>query len=102
MRALWFEHVGWGSTRCGRRRTWLAIKARGGGGAALAAPMWPTAWRAQPSMTVAEAEAFAKRLAEYVVQHNMRRDDSPQRQMIYEYFWVIRSARPNSGFRARC
>lgn len=39
-------------------------------------------------MTAEEAEAVAKGLAEFVVRHHMRRDDSPQRGVAYESFCV--------------
>ncbi|MCX7819794.1 MAG: hypothetical protein N2652_11420 [Kiritimatiellae bacterium] len=63
--------------------------------AGAAAPeSWADAARRRPPMTVAEAEAFAKRLANYVVRHHMRRDDSPHRGMVYEYFWVENAGTP--------
>ncbi len=33
-----------------------------------------------------ETRTLMRRLAEYVVEHHMKRDDSPQRGMIYEYY----------------
>ena len=38
-------------------------------------------------MTDGETRAFIRRLATYVFEHHMKRDDSPQRGMVYEYFW---------------
>lgn len=37
-------------------------------------------------LTADETRALMRRLAEYVVDNHMKRDDSPQRGMIYEYF----------------
>ncbi len=58
-------------------------------------PSWTQAADDKPAMTVAEAQAFMKRLATYVVEHHLKTDDrSPQRGMIYEYFWVAKKGTP--------
>ena len=46
-------------------------------------------------MTAGETRAFMKRLATYVFEHHMKRDDSPQRGMVYEYFWVKKAGTPD-------
>ncbi len=94
MRSRRFGGVRRHSKWYGRLCTWWAVMELVVGGSAVAAPKWATAWRERPPMTAAEAEAFAKRLAEYVVKHHMRRDDSPQRGMIYEYYWVEQAGTP--------
>ena len=50
-------------------------------------PAWTRA-QERPPMTAGETRAFMKRLATYVFEHHMKRDDSPQRGMVYEYFWA--------------
>ncbi len=52
-----------------------------------------SAWVAEAAgktpMTVAETRDFMKRLASYVFDHHLKKNpSSPQRGMIYEYFWV--------------
>ena len=63
--------------------------------APAAEPDWtPTADR-KPPMTVAEARSFIRRLTQYVVDHHLNKDEqSPQRGMIYEYFWVAKQGPP--------
>lgn len=62
---------------------------------ATPAPAWTRAADDKPAMTADETAAFMKRLAEYVVAHHLKRDaDSPQRGMIYEYFWVEKQGTP--------
>jgi hypothetical protein len=48
------------------------------------------AWGKEP-MTVAEAAAFARKLADYVAAHHLKTDpNSPQKGMVYEYFDTTR------------
>lgn len=57
-------------------------------------PRWPEAYKTARPMTADEARAFMKRLAEYVVENHMKRDEtSEQRGMIYEYFDVAKKGR---------
>src|SRR5262245_7885505 len=54
-----------------------------------AEPAWARAADRKPAMTAAEAKVFMKRLAQYVSDHHLKKDArSPQRGMIYEYYWV--------------
>jgi hypothetical protein len=47
----------------------------------------PAAKAAQPTLLTAdETRTLMRRLAEYVVEHHLKRDDSPQRGMTYEYY----------------
>lgn len=58
-------------------------------------PAWTRAADRKPAMTVDEAKAFIRRLAEHVVEHHLKKDaNSPQRGMIYEYFWVAKKGTP--------
>jgi len=58
-------------------------------------PAWARAHLKSP-MTVDETRAFMKRLAQFVFDNHMKRDaKSPQRGMIYEYFWVERKGQPD-------
>lgn len=51
-------------------------------------PAWTKAHE-QPAMTIEEAKSFMKTLAQYVADHHLKTaESSPQRGMIYEYFWV--------------
>ncbi len=59
-----------------------------------AGPAWTRAWRGKPPMTADETRAFMKRLATYVLDHHLKRGDSPQRGMIYEYFHVAKDGTP--------
>jgi len=73
--------------------------AAGGPGSVPAAPTasgpaWTRAWSGKPPMTADETRAFMKRLATYVLDHHLKRGDSPQRGMIYEYFHVAKSGAP--------
>ncbi|MCX7826496.1 MAG: hypothetical protein N2689_13195 [Verrucomicrobiae bacterium] len=62
-------------------------------GAAERDPAWTRA-HLKPAMTADETRAFMKRLAQFVFDNHMKRDaKSPQRGMIYEYFWVERKGR---------
>jgi hypothetical protein len=55
--------------------------------AAQETPKWATAARDRPPITVDQAKAFMKRLAQFAVEHHMKRDArSPQRGMMYEYW----------------
>ena len=46
-------------------------------------------------MTVDETRAFMKKLATFVFEHHMKRDEkSAQRGMCYEYFWVEKKGTP--------
>ena len=58
-------------------------------------PAWTHA-QERPPMTAGETRAFIRRLATYVFEHHMKRDDSPQRGMVYEYFWVKKAGTPVS------
>ena len=62
--------------------------------AGAAEPAWTRACLEKPPMNADETRAFMKRLADYVVAHHLKRDDSPQRGMIYEYFWVEKQGTP--------
>ena len=54
-------------------------------GAAAAAPAWAKAYQKDP-MTADEAKAFMKRLARFVYDNHLKKNEaSPQRGMIYEY-----------------
>lgn len=58
-------------------------------------PAWTKAAEQKRPMTVAETKSFMKRLAEYVIEHHLKKDErSPQRGMIYEYFWVAKRGTP--------
>ena len=58
-------------------------------------PAWARA-HLKPPMTVDETRAFMKRLAQFVFDNHLKRDaKSPQRGMIYEYFWVERKGQPD-------
>lgn len=57
-------------------------------------PKWAGAEN-KPAMTVDEARAFIGRLHEYVKDHHLKTKDSPQRGMLYEYFWVKNQGKPN-------
>src|SRR5690348_4504268 len=58
-------------------------------------PAWATAADRKPAMTAVETRAFMKRLADYVVAHHLKKDEqSPQRGMVYEYFWVAQKGTP--------
>jgi hypothetical protein len=58
-------------------------------------PPWTSAAARKPPLTVAEARDFMKRLATFVVEHHMKREEnSPQRGMIYEYYWVAKKGTP--------
>ena len=50
---------------------------------------WAKAHEAGP-LTAEETRAFIRRLAEYVIANHVKRDDSPQRGMAYEYFDVAK------------
>jgi hypothetical protein len=52
-------------------------------------PAWTTAYKQKP-MTADETRAFMKTLTKYVYDHHLRKDDSPMRGMIYEYFDVAK------------
>jgi hypothetical protein len=56
---------------------------------------WARAAVARPPMTVAETREFMKRLAEFVLRNHLKKDEnSPQRGLIYEYFWVPKKGTP--------
>jgi hypothetical protein len=76
--------------------------------AAEAPPKWAVAHKTAKPMTADETRAFMKRLARYVAENHLKKDDkSPQRGMIYEYFeparkgqhdqWVQGEARQHPG-----
>ncbi len=47
-------------------------------------------------MTAGETRQFMRELAQYVFDHHLKRDaGSPQRGMVYEYFWVRRQGQPD-------
>jgi hypothetical protein len=51
---------------------------------------------AKKPMTVAEAEAFIRRLHDYVRENHLKADpNSPQRGMVYEYFDTTRKGKPD-------
>src|SRR5581483_3882631 len=52
-------------------------------------PAWAEAYKKGP-MDAAETRRFMKALAQYVFAHHLRKDDSPVRGMVYEYFDVTR------------
>jgi hypothetical protein len=55
-----------------------------------------TAQAAQPTQLSAdETRALMRRLAEYVVEHHLKRDDSPQRGMTYEYYRPASAGKPD-------
>ncbi len=45
--------------------------------------------------TAEETRAFARELCDFAVQHHMKRDDSPQRGMMYEYLWWAKRGQPD-------
>ncbi|MBM3887625.1 MAG: hypothetical protein FJ388_00710, partial [Verrucomicrobia bacterium] len=58
-------------------------------------PAWAQA-HLKPPMTAEETRAFMKRLAQFVFDNHLKRDaKSPQRGMVYEYFWVERKGQPD-------
>lgn len=58
---------------------------------------WVAAAAAKPPMTAEETRAFMKRLAQYVLDHHMKRDEaSPQRGFIYEYYRPAKDAQVGS------
>lgn len=73
----------------------LILVASGASSAFADEPAWTRAADQKPAMTVDETRAFMKRLAKYVVEHHLKTDErSPQRGMIYEYFWVAKQGTP--------
>jgi len=55
------------------------------------APPWQNAAERKPRMTGDETRAFMKRLASFVFDNHLKKaQDSQQRGMIYEYFWVAK------------
>jgi hypothetical protein len=54
-----------------------------------AEPAWTRAHRAPP-LTAEETRAFIRELAQFVFDHHMKKDESSQRGMVYEYFDVER------------
>lgn len=52
---------------------------------------WSREAASKKPMTVAETRDFMKRLASYVADNHLKKDPaSPQRGMVYEYFWVAK------------
>lgn len=52
-------------------------------------PDWKTAAAKNPPMTGVEARGFMKTLTRFVLEHHLKKDaSSPQRGLIYEYWWV--------------
>lgn len=45
--------------------------------------------------TVDETRAFIRELCDFAVEHHMKRDDSPQRGMMYEYLWWKKRGQPD-------
>ncbi len=71
------------------------ILATSSGFAASPAYDWHSAARELPPMTVPQTKAFVRRLTEFAVKHHMKTAaDSPQRGMMYEYFWVDKAGTP--------
>ncbi|QIF04972.1 hypothetical protein [Roseimicrobium sp. ORNL1] len=62
-----------------------------------AEPAWTRAADERGPMTADEARAFMKRLAQHAVEHHMKKADSPQRGMMYEYVWWKKQGQPG-GF----
>lgn len=57
--------------------------------AETAAPSWTTAADTRPPMTADEARGFMKKLAQNVLDHHLKKNSaSPQRGLVYEYWWV--------------
>jgi hypothetical protein len=54
---------------------------------AASAQSWKTAALQKGPMSAGEARAFIRRLTDEAVEHHMKRDDSAQRGMMYEYVW---------------
>lgn len=44
--------------------------------------------------TADETRAFMRQLCDFAVEHHMKRDDSPQRGMMYEYLWWQKRGQP--------
>lgn len=61
---------------------------------AAAEPAWERASLSAP-MTAAETRAFIGRLVDYVFDHHLKRDNSPQRGLVYEYLRVDRQGQPD-------
>ena len=57
-------------------------------------PAWANAFKQGP-LKADETKAFMKELAQYVFAHHMKRTDSPQRGLVYEYFHVPRAGQPD-------
>lgn len=72
----------------------VVLSALSGSALSAAEPDWTRAAEQKPPMTVAETKAFMKRLAEYAVANHLRKDESRQRGMMYEYFWVAKKGSP--------
>lgn len=54
-------------------------------------PVWSDAYKAGP-MKADETRAFMRQLAQYVLEHHMKKTEgSPQRGLTYEYFHVVRA-----------
>ena len=45
--------------------------------------------------TAEETRAFARELCDFAVKHHMKRDESPQRGMMYEYLWWKKRGQPD-------
>ncbi|WP_449068884.1 hypothetical protein [Prosthecobacter sp.] len=45
--------------------------------------------------TADETRAFMRQLCDFAVEHHMKRDDSPQRGMMYEYLWWKKRGQPD-------
>jgi hypothetical protein len=59
-------------------------------------PAWANAAAKKKPMTADETRTFMKRLAAFVFEHHMKRDEgSPQRGMVYEYLDMARTGRPD-------
>ncbi len=61
--------------------------------AADAPSRWASAWKDSKPLTPEQTRAFIRRLADYVIANHMKKDDSPQRGMTYEYFEVARKGK---------
>jgi hypothetical protein len=59
------------------------------------AQSWTTAAAERGPMSADETRVFMRKLTDHAVAHHMKRDDSPQRGMMYEYVWWQQRGSPN-------
>ncbi|MFO1484966.1 MAG: hypothetical protein U1F71_16510 [Verrucomicrobiaceae bacterium] len=60
----------------------------------LLAPAFLRADELKP-FTADETRAFIRELSDFAVEHHLKRDDSPQRGMMYEYLWWKKRGQPD-------